>query len=197
VPAFRECTAPNRTHGAPLAFPSCNPPAQTSIYLTVGTPDANGAGAQSIGRARLDALSGDMRIAVRATDVRCLPSVSPAVCADPNSADGPDYSGNMELVAPTRISDHFNGSGLNEAATMFDVPLEVDVLCSGTASTSIGGDCSADTTYDAIVPNALQPGRRMVWDLGKLALTDGGADGDIHSGDPAGGVFLRQGLFVP
>ena len=30
VPAFKACAAPNRTHGAPLAFPSCNPPVQSS-----------------------------------------------------------------------------------------------------------------------------------------------------------------------
>ena len=47
VPAFKQCTAPNRTHGAPLAFPSCNPPVQTSNSLTIGSPDANGAGANS------------------------------------------------------------------------------------------------------------------------------------------------------
>ena len=43
VPAYSPCAAPNRTHGPPLAFPSCNPPAQTSAQATVGTPDANGA----------------------------------------------------------------------------------------------------------------------------------------------------------
>src|SRR5437667_8063465 len=37
VPAFKQCTAPNRTHGLPLGFPSCNPPVQTSNYLTVGS----------------------------------------------------------------------------------------------------------------------------------------------------------------
>jgi len=48
VPAYKVCTAPNRTHGTPLAFPSCNPPVQASNFLTVGTPDANGAGAHSV-----------------------------------------------------------------------------------------------------------------------------------------------------
>ena len=47
VPSFKACAAPNRTHGAPLAFPSCNPPVQTSNFLTIGSPDANGAGANS------------------------------------------------------------------------------------------------------------------------------------------------------
>src|SRR4051794_3112140 len=47
VPAFQNCPAPNRTHAPPLAFPSCNPPVQTSPNLTIGSPDANGAAANS------------------------------------------------------------------------------------------------------------------------------------------------------
>ena len=41
VPAYNPCSgAPNRTHGPPLAFPSCNPPVAVFRALTVGTPDA-------------------------------------------------------------------------------------------------------------------------------------------------------------
>jgi hypothetical protein len=36
VPAYKQCTAPNRTHGSPLAFASCRPPAPASSFLTVG-----------------------------------------------------------------------------------------------------------------------------------------------------------------
>ena len=46
VPAYAPCTAPDRTHGAPLAFGSCSAPARASSNLTVGTPDANGKLAQ-------------------------------------------------------------------------------------------------------------------------------------------------------
>ena len=53
VPAYAPCAAPNRTHGPPLAFASCNPPAQTSAQATVGTPDAFGGGANSTGYLRL------------------------------------------------------------------------------------------------------------------------------------------------
>ena len=49
VPAYAECTAPNRSHGPPLGSASCNPPAQRSGFLTVGTPDANGRGAAMVG----------------------------------------------------------------------------------------------------------------------------------------------------
>jgi hypothetical protein len=38
VPAFNACTSPNRVHGPPLEFPSCNPPVQSSTAVTVGTP---------------------------------------------------------------------------------------------------------------------------------------------------------------
>ena len=37
VPAYKQCTAANRTHGPALAFPSCNPPVQSLSYLTVRT----------------------------------------------------------------------------------------------------------------------------------------------------------------
>ncbi len=42
VPAYEACTNPNGTHGTPFADPSCEPPAQSSPHVTVGTPDANG-----------------------------------------------------------------------------------------------------------------------------------------------------------
>ena len=54
-------------HGPPLAFGSCNPPAQRSDHLTVGTPDANGNAAQSVG---LDAARGVPRQPVDPTPTR-------------------------------------------------------------------------------------------------------------------------------
>ena len=65
VPAYNQCTSPNRVHGPP-DFPgnasnpdgSCNPPAQTSGQITVGSPDANGAGGEL---GRLGADVGDQR----------------------------------------------------------------------------------------------------------------------------------------
>jgi hypothetical protein len=48
--AYKQCTGTgNRTHGAPLSFPSCNPPVQESSYLTAGSPDANSAAANAVG----------------------------------------------------------------------------------------------------------------------------------------------------
>ena len=59
VPAYNQCTAPNRVHGPPLAFPSCSAPTQTSQHLTVGTPDANGKAANSVGFLRLSVVPDD------------------------------------------------------------------------------------------------------------------------------------------
>src|SRR5687767_10396472 len=79
VPAYEQCTAPNRTHGPPLAFRSCSPPVQASDFLTVGTPDANGAAANSVGSVELRVIVGnpgppedsDIILKLDITDVRC------------------------------------------------------------------------------------------------------------------------------
>ena len=58
VPAYAACASPNRVHGPPLAHPSCNPPAPASQQLTVGTVDANGQAANSVGSLRLAVIRG-------------------------------------------------------------------------------------------------------------------------------------------
>src|SRR5690348_17110782 len=108
VPSFKACGTPNRTHGAPLAFPSCNPPVQSSNFLTVGTPDNNGAPSNSIGSILLKVKSTspeDVLITSSITDVRCLPATSASVCSGANAADGPDYSGELQGTATIRIRD--------------------------------------------------------------------------------------------
>src|SRR5256886_3805027 len=153
VPSYRACTTANRTHGAPLAFPSCNPPVQSSSFLTLGTPDANGAGANSVGSIllRVKATSPeDVLLNSTISDVRCKPATAASVCSSANGTDGPDYSGQIQENATIRISDHYNGPGLNETATVQDLPFPVNLTCANTADTSVGGLCS-------IPPNAVQP----------------------------------------
>ena len=78
VPAYNACAAPNRTHGPPLAFPSCNPPVQSSNSLTVGSPDANGAAANGVANIRIAVLVGtpgapddsDVKLSANSTDIR-------------------------------------------------------------------------------------------------------------------------------
>src|SRR6185503_16761108 len=58
VPAYEPCTAPNRTHGPPLAFGSCAAPQPASTHLTAGTGDGSPALARSAGFVRLDVRPG-------------------------------------------------------------------------------------------------------------------------------------------
>ena len=201
VPAYKQCTASNRTHGAPLAFPSCNPPVQVSPYLTIGSPDANGAAANATGYALVTVIpasppnEADVALAGQASDIRCRPATSPTVCGTANSSDGPDYSGQLQSNAMIRISDHYNGPGLNEPATVQDIPFPTNVSCTATASTSIGGFCSVSTTANAIVPGAVKSNQRAIVDSGQIYASDGGADGLVSTTDNT--VFAVQGLFIP
>ena len=198
VPAFKACTTPNRTHGAPLAFPSCNPPVQSSNFLTVGTPDANGAGANSVSSILLKVKATspeDVIIQSSGTDIRCLPATAASVCNSANAADGPDYSGEVQGNATIRISDHYNGPNLNEAATVVDIPFPVNATCVNTTSTTIGGTCTANTSANAVVPGAVKDTQRAVVEIGQLQINDGGADGLVSTADNT--LFGVQGIFIP
>jgi hypothetical protein len=170
-----------------------------SNYLTVGTPDANGAPANSVGHALIkvkvtspEAVLSSLVI----SDVRCLPGTAANVCNSPNSADGPDYSGNLQLLATIRVSDHYNGPSLTEAATVQDIPFPVIVYCHTTADTTTGGQC--DDPGPRCVGDPCQPnldGLRSVVEISQVEVFDGGPDGQVSSNDNT--VFMRQGLFIP
>jgi hypothetical protein len=197
VPAFKQCTAQNRTHGAPLSFSSCNPPVQTSNFLTVGTPDANGAGANSIGSALIKVKTTSPEAvlnSVSVSDVRCRPGTDASVCNNPNAAGGPDYSGQLQLMATIRISDHYNGPDLNEAATVQDIPFPVNVYCHNTTDTSIGGLCDDPGPQCACLPPDLD-GLRTVVGFSQIQVFDGGPDGQASSADNT--LFEVQGVFIP
>jgi hypothetical protein len=196
VPAFKACAAPNRTHGAPLAFPSCNPPVQSSNYLTVGSPDANGAAANSTGVVtfKVNGTSSEITVGTTITDVRCLPGTGAAVCNSPNAADGPDYSGQLQANNTIRITDHYNGPGLDETATVVDIPNPVNLTCANTTSTTTGGVCTVGS-MPPCPPNCPTPGRRQVVEFGQIEVLDGGPDGSLGTADST--VFMRQGIFIP
>ena len=80
VLAYASCASPNRTHGPPLAYPSCNPPAQSSPHLTVGTPDANSRTANMVGSVRFEVLAGDPGTPADEADVQDRRPASPT-CA--------------------------------------------------------------------------------------------------------------------
>jgi hypothetical protein len=204
VPAFNQCTAANRTHGPPLAFPSCNPPVQSSTSLTVGEPTANGAAANSVGSIRIAVLVGvpgppddsDVNITANITDVRCKAGV--AACGSANAADGADYTGEVQGTAQIRITDHFNAvapGGGTDPATVIDIPFPVNAPCTATASTSIGSTCGIVTTANTVVPGAVKDGKRAVIEIGQLQVIDGGTDGVVATTPNT--LFEVQGIFIP
>jgi len=199
VPAFQPCASSNRTHGAPLSFPSCAPPAQTSSSLTVGTSDANGATANSIGSLLIKVIPTgreDILTTLTITDVRCRPGTDASVCSSANAADGPDYTGQIQGNMTVRISDHYNGPSLTEAATVQDIPNPINAPCTATADTSVGSTCTVTACATCIgPPRGDIGGQRSVVGITQVYVTDGGPDGVVSTADNL--VFLREGVFVP
>ena len=204
VPAYNQCAAPNRTHGPPLAFPSCNPPVQSSNSITIGTPDANGAAANAEGFVKLEVLVGvpgppddsDVLITSSGSDVRCKGST--AACGSANAAGGADYTGELQGNATIRITDHFNAiaaGGGTDPATVVDIPFPVNASCASTASTAIGGLCTANTSANATVPGAVKDGKRAIVEIGQIQITDGGPDGLVATSPNT--LFAVQGIFIP
>jgi hypothetical protein len=196
VPAQQVCVSPNRVHAAPLSFSSCSPPSQTSSSLTVGTPDANGAAANSTGFVRLTVVAGgDVHISASLTDVRCKAGVS--TCTGANTAGGDDYTGQLQVRIPHKITDKNNNapSGGSTAATAVETPFNVTMPCTTTASTATGGDCTLSTTANTLVPGAVTSGMRAIWELNQLQVFDGGSDGSVATGPNT--LFAVQGIFVP
>ncbi len=191
VPAYSECTAPNRTHGPGLAFPSCNPPAQASPHLTVGSPDANGKAASSAGSVKLQVLVGVPSTPADEADVRFTISIADVR----NSADLSDYTGELQLDATLRTTDRLSGSAPVDTGTVTDMPFPVTVPCAATANTAIGASCAVTTTADSLVPGSVRELKRTIWQIARVALLDGGADGLAATADNS--TFATQGLFVP
>ena len=199
VPAYQACSSPNRTHGPPLAHPSCNPPVRSSAPLTVGTPDANGFAANSVGSVRYSVELGDPSTSADEADVTIKVNITDVR----NHPAGTDYTGQVLLTAPVTITDNDNAAETPEPATTEARPFEVPVQCSATADTTRGGACALTTSYDAVIPGAVSERQRAIWALGQIRIDDAGPNGTGYAscpptcGDGDETVFMRQGIFVP
>jgi len=199
VPAYRQCTASNRTHGPSLSQPSCTPPVQSSSALTLGTPDANGSLANGGGSVRLIALinpapaPNDVSISVNLTDVRCQTGV--VACGAANATDGPDYTGELQATYSLRLTDRANDPTSTTPGTVTDTTFPVTVPCAASTSTTIGSSCSLSTSANSVAPGSVRRGDRAIWQVGRVEVDDGGPDGLIATADNS--VFEVQGLFVP
>jgi hypothetical protein len=193
VPAHAACAAPNRTHGAPLAFPSCSPPTEASGQLTVGSPDANGAGAKSIAKVFYKTLVGSESTPGDQADVAVTVTIS-----DVRRSDLSDYGGTVRLVSDLTITDKDNTPSPSgpSAGTAQTAPLPVTIQCTPTADATVGSNCDVQTTVEALFPGAVKEGRRAVWQLDQLRAYDGGPDGNAATND-GNTLFLTQGIFIP
>jgi TolB protein len=194
VPAFKQCTAPNASHGSPLAFGSCNPPQQASSYLTIGTVDANGQRVNAVGSLLMKAFScpacagpgpnADVTLDLSITDVR-------------KKADLSDYTGQLRVDTSLRITDSDNtpNPGGPGPGTVTDTHFPFAVPCTATPSATDGSTCAVSTSVNAVAPGALFAGRRAIWQLGQIKVYDGGASGVAGASDAT--LFMDQGIFVP
>jgi hypothetical protein len=201
VPAYTACGTPNRQHGPPLAFPSCNPPTQASSFVTVGTPDANGATANSVGSFTVKVIHPtccppqDVAVTTSITDVRCKGATT--ACGNANATGGADYVGELQVNSTIRMTDHFNATapgGGTDPATMVDIPFPVALTCANTADTSIGATCSVGTQPVSLFPQGTTAKRAIV-EMSQFQVFDGGADG--QNATQGNTLFAVQGLFIP
>jgi hypothetical protein len=197
VPLFHNCDPEQATHlhGPPLAHPSCSPPSRPEGFVTIGTPDSNGRPANSSGYVRLreigepppidpfDGDQADVQYELDVSDVRSVPDFS-------------DYTGELQVEIPLRISDRFNSpSNSGRAATLPETTLTFAAPCTPTGSATIGSRCSISTTADAVLPGVIRENQRTVLDVGQLRVLDGGEDGDAQTTPNI--PFLTQGVFIP
>ena len=180
VPAYAPCTAPNRLHGPPLAFPSCAPPARESSAPTLGTPDANGLPARSTAYTQLAVEPGSPANSGDDADV----TVTAAITDVRDQATLNDFAGALEARFTVRITDRWNGAG-SDPATVMDLPLDVPLACTATTGPE-GGTCTVGTSLDALAPGSVREGARAVWALRGAEVTG-----------PGGAPFLRAGVLVP
>jgi len=188
VPAFRQCTSANSTHTVPLGYGSCAPPKAASIELTVGEPQVNAKPSNEEGFVRVRALASpaDAELTVSISDVRCARFLGAGNCAGSGSGVLSDFLGTLLLEYTVRITDRSSVGSLASAGTTVDATLSAVVPCTGTADPTIGSTCSIATTVNTLIPGAITAGKRGIWELRSVDLTD-----------RRGGIFAVGGTFYP
>jgi hypothetical protein len=193
VPAYRECTVPNRAHAAPLSMPACAPPDLESDQLTIGTPDANARAATSVGSVRFHVITGDpAKPALDESDVSVVVDI-----ADVRQQAGlGDYGGELSATFAVSLTDRLNGTFRTEPATAQTMDFTFAVPCASTLDPAIGSKCSVATTADTVVPGMVRGSQESIWELRPVRVFDGGSDG-IASTSADNTLFAVQGVFVP
>jgi Tol biopolymer transport system component len=191
--AYKPCTAPDRDHNPPLSAPSCSQHQMTSDYLTVGTGDANGMLPRSLGSVRYDAVLDKPATPADEADVKLQLSMT-----DVFTKTLADYAGELSADVSIRLTDKDNtpSPGGPGAATVQEFPLPFFASCTPTADTTIGSDCAAATTANAVIPGLVKGGLRSIWQLGQVKVFDGGAD-SYAATTADNTLFADEGIFAP
>ena len=142
------------------------------------------------GNAATEANEADVRLIVSLTDVRNNPSLT-------------DYVGKVLVTSDVQITDQQNAPEQPEPGTVQVFKFEFPTDCVSTVSTTVGSNCNANTTANALIPGSVVESKRSVWELGQVSVKDAGPNGTgYESCPPTCGngdetTFLREGVFVP
>jgi hypothetical protein len=204
VPSYKECTAPNSTHVAPLSLQACTGPTLTSTLLTMGSL---GAGS---GFLRYRAIPGDgvvppdnadIDITVSLSDVRCA-----AAAVTGCTLAGDDYSAQLVARTTLRMTDVANGVFGDDPGTASLGTFSFPMNCTTTGGAN-GSTCSVSTTADTLVPNIAKENKKTLFSLESVQVTDLGADGTMTPGGGAScpptcgsgdeKVFVHEGVVTP
>jgi WD40-like Beta Propeller Repeat len=193
VPAYQACTSANRTHGPPLAHPSCAPPVMVSPNLTVGTADSNGLPTGGVSSLIARVFRGDPATPADEADLKITTRLRDLF----RRSDMTEYAGEVRVEIGVRLTDRNNipypggaGPGTGSFTLSWTIP------CRKTQVTTRGGDCVMGTRADALVPGLAKEGARAIWEFDQVRVRDGGADQDADT--PADNRLLFvQGIFVP
>jgi 6-phosphogluconolactonase (cycloisomerase 2 family) len=185
VPAFAECTSPDRIHGPPLDSPSCATPRPASPHLAVSTST------RFVGSVRLGTKEGDPGTAADEADLSVRIDVQDVRVAGSES----DYTGELQLAFDLQITDAQPFGAAIDPVTTATIGYSAPVPCVTTPAAATGGRCTLETSADAIAPESIREGWRAVWEVGGVEVRDGGPDGRAESADNSS--YATQGLFVP
>jgi hypothetical protein len=133
-----------------------------SIQLTVGTPDANGNGANSVGRVLYKVIGGDPATPANEADVQVGASLTDVR----HEATLEDYTGELSVQQTVQLTDRQNGPGQDEPATVAPFEFKFAVPRAATASTTEGGRCTLSSSFNALVPGSVLEQKRAIWELG-------------------------------
>lgn len=176
------------SHGAPLAFSSCNPPGYVPGTAAHMGPGGQGSYELSMvpGDPVTPADEADVALTVVATDVR-------------NRQTGGDYDPaagtDVTLNARFRLTDNLNGAGQSDPATTSDFDFAIPVGCIATEDAGAGSSCQLSSSMDVVMPGAIREGKATVMAAWKLWLYDSGTNGSRGDGDDK--QFAQAGIYIP